>query len=685
MNEQKNDHEAIQPLAFTPLAENTGAKRFRLKPLPMLLGLALIASLLVMAFLLSARSVVVKITPDNARIDISGGISFALADHYLMRPGDYQLEAEAEGFEVLQLPFTVGKDDHQLLQLEMQKLPGHLALTTEPPGAEVSINDEAVGAAPLTISDLTPGDHTLTISAQRYLPVTREINIEGMDTTQSLSVQLEPAWGQVSLTSSPPGATVSVGDEDRGVTPLTTELLAEGEVIKVALPGYKTWQQSLSVAIGETLAVDDIQLEPADGLLQLSSTPSGATVTLNGAYQGTTPLDIELTPQQTHQLTLFFNGYKTAKRSLTLSAGEQQSMSVQLQANLGEVQVVASPADASVWIDGVMRGTQGQTFTLPARQHRIELRRAGYATATRTVTPQPGLDQVVKVTLLTEQQARWASVPEKITTANGATLLLFKPREPFTMGAPRRESGRRANEVRREVLLTRPFYLASHEVTNRQFKQFARTHSSSHAGGITLDQPTQPVVRISWEQAARYCNWLSGKDNLTPFYREENGKIKGFAPSANGYRLPTEAEWAWAARATSGGEKRFSWGQQYPPANRSGNFADTSAGRLVTEPIKGYTDGFAVSAPVGSFRPNHRQLYDLEGNVSEWVNDYYGIELGLGSSTEKDPTGPATGDLRVIRGASWRHGNITELRLSYRDYGEQPRDDLGFRIARYVE
>ncbi|TNF07868.1 MAG: PEGA domain-containing protein [Gammaproteobacteria bacterium] len=685
MNDQKNNQEAIQPLAFTPLEHTAGGARFRLKPLTLILGFSLLVSVLVLAFLLSARSVVVQISPDNAVININGGISFALADHYLMRPGDYQLVAEAKGFQPLQKPFTVGPEDHQLLKLEMQKLPGHLAITTEPEAAIVSINDQAVGTTPLTIHDLKPGIHSLSLSADRYLSSTREISIEGMDITQSLAVQLEPAWGQVSLTSSPPGATVSIGDEVRGTTPITTELLAEGEVVKVALQGYKTWQQSLRVAIGDTLDVSDIQLEPADGVLRLSSSPSGATVTLNGTYQGTTPLDIELTPQQSHLLTLFYNGYKTAKRNLTLSAGEQQSMSVQLQASLGEVQVVASPGDASVWIDGVLRGTQGQTFTLPARQHHIELRRPGYATATRTVTPQPGLDQVVKVTLLTDQQARWASIPEKITTANGASLLLFKPTETFTMGAPRRESGRRANEVRRKVQLTRPFYLASHEVTNRQYKQFSRAHSSSHTGGITLDQPSQPVVRISWEEAARYCNWLSGKDNLTPFYREESGKIKGYNPSANGYRLPTEAEWAWAARAITGGEKRFSWGQQFPPANNSGNFADSSAGRLVTEKIKGYTDGFAVSAPVGSFRPNHRQLYDLEGNVSEWVNDYYGIELGLSGNAEKDPTGPATGDLRVIRGASWRHGNITELRLSYRDYGEKPRDDVGFRIARYVE
>ena len=71
--------------------------------------------------------------------------------------------------------------------------------------------------------------------------------------------------------------------------------------------------------------------------------------------------------------------------------------------------------------------------------------------------------------------------------------------------------------------------------------------------------------------------------------------------------------------------------------------------------------------------------------MAEWVNDYYGIEFNLSMTADKDPSGPEKGEFRVIRGASWRHSSITELRLSFRDYGIDPRDDVGFRIARYVE
>ena len=100
--------------------------------------------------------------------------------------------------------------------------------------------------------------------------------------------------------------------------------------------------------------------------------------------------------------------------------------------------------------------------------------------------------------------------------------------------------------------------------------------------------------------------------------------------------------------------------------------------------IPGYDDGFAASAPVGSFPPNAAGFYDLGGNVSEWIHDFYGQVTKASGRVEKDPMGPANGKFHVIRDSSWRHGSVVELRLSFRDYGDKARDDLGFRIARYV-
>jgi formylglycine-generating enzyme required for sulfatase activity len=96
-----------------------------------------------------------------------------------------------------------------------------------------------------------------------------------------------------------------------------------------------------------------------------------------------------------------------------------------------------------------------------------------------------------------------------------------------------------------------------------------------------------------------------------------------------------------------------------------------------------YNDGFPLTAPPGNFEPNRLGLYDLSGNVAEWCHDFY--QIYRSGRKFVDPTGPETGRHRVVRGSSWKHGSISTLRISYRDYSDSKRNDLGFRIARYVE
>jgi formylglycine-generating enzyme required for sulfatase activity len=98
--------------------------------------------------------------------------------------------------------------------------------------------------------------------------------------------------------------------------------------------------------------------------------------------------------------------------------------------------------------------------------------------------------------------------------------------------------------------------------------------------------------------------------------------------------------------------------------------------------IFGYNDNHIVAAPVGTFAANALDLYDMSGNVAEWVHDFYEIP---NEEPTSDPLGPPTGEYHVNRGSSWMHGTITELRLSFRDYGNGGRQDVGFRVARYAE
>jgi formylglycine-generating enzyme required for sulfatase activity len=273
----------------------------------------------------------------------------------------------------------------------------------------------------------------------------------------------------------------------------------------------------------------------------------------------------------------------------------------------------------------------------------------------------------------------------RITTSQGATLQLVAP-GAIRMGASRREPGRRANETIRDVVITRPFYLAVHETTNGEFSEFAPSHSSGRAGGANLAERDHPVVRVSWQDAVRYCNWLSEQQGLPPVYVERNGEWIARSPLPTGYRLPTEAEWALVARGGGGSAPRkYVWGEQLPMPEKAGNYGDAAARDILGGAHPDYNDGFAATAPVGSFNANPIGIFDIGGNVAEWVHDTYTIHSPSNGSTERDPVGPAQGEYHVIRGASWMDTRLTRIRLSYRDYGNEPRPDVGFRIARSAE
>lgn len=672
----------IRAVDYNPTQALSSPRWWEVRPLIVCVLVSLVIAVLAVTFVFTAKTVVFAITPASATIDIDGGLSLAVGSRHLMRSGNYQITVRAEGYHTLNRKLSVGQQQQQRVEWLLEKLPGKLAIHTQPEqGVELTIDSEPVSLSSGKELILTAGDHTLVFSAPRYLTKKVPVVIKGKNREQQLFVELEPAWAIISIRSQPSQATVILEGRKLGKTPLEHAVLQGEHQLQFSLEGYETVTKQLLVEAGEDQVLPQVSLPPAKAWIHLLTTPAAANVTLDKQYVGQTPLRLSIQPEKQHQLAIFKPGYQEIKRTIHASNSGSTSLQLTLTPQLGEVAVRTVPGDAELYIDGKYVGSGEQALRLPAFRQLFEVKKTGYQTRQQYLTPRPGFKQSLSIKLLTHEQARWANVKKRIVTSAGQQLLLFHP-DTFQMGASRREAGRRSNETLHEVIMTRAFYLADKEVTNAQFRQFKAEHSSGHVQGHSLDGDLQPVVKVTWQQAAAYCNWLSKRESLTPFYSIDKTTVTANY-QANGYRLPTEAEWAWAARARSNQSSlKFPWGEQLPPAKNSGNFADSNSVAITGRAIGRYSDGFVVSAPVGSFAANHRMLFDMGGNVAEWTNDYYGLTT---IKQRRDPVGPNHGKYRVIRGSSWVHGTVTELRLSYRDYGDKARDDVGFRLARFVD
>ena len=682
-NTRAHDGESIAPVSYTPPSPQR-ATRTRLRTDWIALGVSLLVLVALAWFVLAAKILEVRVEPADARISVSGGLAVPFGARILLRPGNYTLEASAPGYVGARRELAVDTSAGQRIDIELARLPGRLAVHTAPVTAHVLVDGVATGDSNGEPIPVEAGEHRLRIEAERYLAQEQTLSITGKDELQTLEATLAPGWGTYGIDSQPAGARILVDDADSGTTPAQLELLAGAHHLRLSLDGHRDGVLMIDAVAGEQRTLEPLLLERADARLRITTRPDGASLTLDGVFQGRTPLELAIDSSRAHELIAFKAGYERVVRTLTAGSGSQD-ITLTLPALSGEVQLAIEPADAEVLLDARALARETRALTLPGVEHTLRVQRSGYQSRELRFTPRPGFAQRIEVKLVPVAAAtKPAAAPrsERITTSEGQQLVLLHP-QSFTMGSSRREPGRRANEALREMRLQRPFFLGVKEVGNAEFRHFRSAHAAGDFKGHALGDGDLPAVNVSWEDAALYCNWLSEKEKLPPFYRVQNGHVSGFDPASRGYRLPSEAEWAWTASVIGDGSvRRFGWGQELPPPARAGNFADRSGATVLGETIAGYDDGFPVAAPRGSFAPDRHGIFDLDGNAAEWVHDVY---EPLPTATASDPLGPQTGELHVIRGASWRHGDLTSLRLAFRDYGKDPRPDLGFRIARYAE
>ncbi|MFK8026477.1 MAG: PEGA domain-containing protein [Gammaproteobacteria bacterium] len=678
--------ELIEPIEID-FAEANATSRINIKQLiKSLYIIAAIMLIFVLWFVISAKTVVIDISPTPDELKLSeGSLSLQLKDRFLAQPGGYSLSASKDGYYPLKETINVGMLASYTFKRTLKKKPGYISITLDsPPLARVYIDNRYVGVTPLHDIELTPGTHTIELQRYRYQPLWSELQVEGAQQKQKFSFAMLPDWSLVSFDSVPSAAQVWLDGEKHGSTPLQLEVNAGRHHLELVHPDYEAYISDFVVLPNQPLDLGAIELGRDPSHLIVKSTPAGASVFVNEQERGSTPLTMTLSPNVDYKLRFAKSGYRELSRSVRVKAGESKSIDVGLQAILASIHLEVEPKTAMIIVNGKLQGHGDQTFALTTANHTIEVKESGYVTQVMNVNPQANQPINKKITLQLRENTV-ATFPNQYTNSQGQQLRLITPGQ-FKMGSSRREQGRRANEVLREVKLTRQFYIGVKEVSNQEFSRFDIKHDSGNFNGVDLSVAQQPVANVTWEQAALYCNWLSKLEDLPVSYREHKGKVIAANPLLTGYRLVTEAEWAWVARAQTNGELlRYSWGEQYPPVEIAGNYADQQTRKIIGFTIPNYDDGFSGPAPVGSFDANHQGIFDMGGNVAEWMHDFYTIYSASTAQAFIDPTGPNQGKHHVVRGSSWLRGTLSNTRLAYRDYREKPHAEIGFRIARYVE
>jgi formylglycine-generating enzyme required for sulfatase activity/uncharacterized caspase-like protein len=375
--------------------------------------------------------------------------------------------------------------------------------------------------------------------------------------------------------------------------------------------------------------------------LSVASNVTGAKVFVDGRPVGTTPVsDIDVSEGE-HRILVVKQGYDTYRKKVSLEAGRSMTMYVDLSRKglmKGRLYVETSPENARVRILNIGPSFY-QGMDLDTGRYQVEVSAEGYETEKQWVTLGAGEDKYLDIKLKQAPVDSTGYQDQKMSNSLGMEFVYVKPAS-FMMGSPSSKQGRGSYEKQHRVTLTKGYYLQTTEVTQGQWRAIMGNNPSrfSNCGDDC------PVEKVSWNDVQAFISKLNRKEGT------------------NRYRLPTEAEWEYAARA--GSTSRFCFGDDEDRLSEYAWYVRNSGGKTHS---------------VAQKKPNAWILYDMHGNVWEWCQDWYS-DYPSGSVT--DPTGPSSGSSRVYRGGCWlnlaglcRSANRLWYLPGYRSHR------LGFRLA----
>lgn len=514
---------------------------------------------------------------------------------------------------------------------------------------------------------LLVGDHDLLVSKRGFQNQSfGSVKLGGEEWTE-LNAALEPLPTTLRVVSEPPGASVHIAGETMGETPLVITSVTPGEIVSVSVAGdgWRSVERSIGIEAGEENLVDFGVLETATGQLTIElrlqdRAPTAGeleqlTVSIDGAtIESATKIGQRLTAGR-HTIRIAHPDYHSRTLEIDLGDGETLVETVDLAPKPALLDLVLPQRPHRVFVDGEPAGSGERGIELPAEK-KVEVlvavkdfysvRRSFFMRANETEVWEPSLRALAGP----EAGENW-TVPYL-----GLVMIWVEPGE-VRMGSPPREQLRLPNEGPfTRVRLTRGFWVGSTEVSQEAYRQVMRDNPSEFRGD------ERPVESVSWYQATEFC------EKLTAGEQRANRLPEGYV-----YRLPTEAEWEYFARA--GTRTAFSFGETTTPED--GNFQGRYPLDYSSAPVEG-SEHFET-VPVGSYSPNPWGLHDIHGNVREWVFDRYNDRLADGRQTDFVRM---EGRGRGFRGGGWedpahRARSSARTRLS----ADSARPSLGFRVV----
>ena len=516
-------------------------------------------------------------------------------------------------------------DKKETVNVTMKPDFGTLKITTTPEsGATVSIDGQPTGkVTPCTLEQVKSGEHTVAVRLNMYQTATQKITIQAGGNI-NLPVVLAPTFAGVTVTTNP-SSDIYIAGERKGNGTWEGRLLPGIYNFEARKEKYTSATEKREVVSGQPLTVT-LQPVGKTGTLKVMTTPTDATITLGGENKGTAPATLRNLLVGDYTLTLSLPGYATTTKTVTIAEGETAQVAETL-VNGRAVTISSEPTGAALSIDGNPVGQTPYTGSLTFGSHELQIQQSDKKAEKTVSISQSGGETSFSLSF----------GPQSFTeSVNGASFDMVAIKGgTFQMG-----SNESSDEKPIHTVTVSDFSIGKTEVTQAQWVAVMGSKPSNFKGD------NLPVETVSWDDIQVFINKLNTKTGKT-------------------YRLPTEAEWEYAAGASTS------------PVTDRNKYAGTNSESSLGNYAWYSANSGSKTHPVGTKQPNQFGLYDMSGNVWEWCSDWYG---SYSSSPQNNPKGASSGSFRVLRGGSW--SDVAQrCRVAYRlSYAPDNRYAyLGFR------